>query len=88
MGRFDKAIADYDKAISLNPRDSQAYNNRGRIFEKMGELDKAIADFDKAVALNPSNAEAYNNRLGALGKKSGGPAKQGWTAKTMKNEAH
>ena len=84
MGRYDKAIADYDKAISLNPRDSQAYNNRGSLFEKIGQLDKAIADYDKALALNPSNAEAYNNRQNALLKKSGGPLKQGHTAKSFK----
>ena len=62
LGSFDKAMADYEKAIALNPLDSEAYNNRGVAFAKIGQLDKAIADFDKAIALNPSLSEAYLNR--------------------------
>jgi tetratricopeptide (TPR) repeat protein len=62
MGRFDKAIEDYDKAIAVNPFWSAAYYNRALIFDRMGRFDKAIEDYDKAIALNPSDPNAYNNR--------------------------
>ena len=62
MGRFDKAIEDFDKAIALNPSYLDAYNNRGLVFEEMGKFDKAIEDFDKAIALNPSDPDPYYNR--------------------------
>jgi len=47
MGRFDKAIGDYDKAISLNPSYTEAYYNRGLVYSNMGRFDKAISDFQK-----------------------------------------
>jgi len=62
MGRFDKAIEDYDKAIAVNPFWSAAYYNRALIFDRMGRFDKAIEDYDKAIALNPSDPNAYYNR--------------------------
>jgi len=70
MGRFDEAIADFDKAIALAPSDHQAYTNRGMLFGKTGRFDKAITDFEKAIALAPSRPEAYNN-LGIAYAKTG-----------------
>ncbi len=46
---YDKAIADYDKAIALNPKYADFYNNRGIAYNKKNEYDSAIADFDKAI---------------------------------------
>jgi tetratricopeptide (TPR) repeat protein len=59
---IDKAMADYSKAISINPDFIKAYNNRGNIYARKGEYDLAIADYDKAVNLKPDLAEAYLNR--------------------------
>ena len=70
-GDFERAIADYDKAIELNPNFVDAYYNRGLIYEKRGlgnilrgrdYFERAIADYDKAIELNPNFAKAYNNR--------------------------
>jgi Tfp pilus assembly protein PilF len=63
--QLDKAIADYDRAIVLEPNNDHAYNNRGIVFVKMGQVEKAIADYDRGIALNPLNYEAYFN-LGVL----------------------
>ncbi len=62
MGRLDEAIADFDRAVAMNPFFHKAYYNRGFVFDKMGRFDEAIADFDKAIASNPSFREAYYNR--------------------------
>jgi tetratricopeptide (TPR) repeat protein len=51
MGRTDKALEDYDKAIALDPFYSKAYATRGFVFEKIGQEEKAMADYDKAIAL-------------------------------------
>lgn len=59
--QFDKAIEDFDMAVSLEPYFSDAFLNRGNAFEKIGRFDKAIENFDKAIALRPSY-EAYFNR--------------------------
>ncbi len=61
-GEVDRAIADFEKVIALNPKDAAAYNNRGVVYGMKGEVDRAIADFDKVIALNPKDAKAYNNR--------------------------
>jgi tetratricopeptide (TPR) repeat protein len=62
LGKFDKAIEDFDRAISLNPWYIDAYNNRGMVFYELGKFDKAIEDLDRAISLNPSYVDAYNNR--------------------------
>jgi len=66
---YDRAIADFGKAIALNPEKAGFYNNRGNVNRRKGEVDRAIQDYDKAIALNPKYAKAYNNRGKAYGKK-------------------
>ena len=62
IGEYDTAIADFTKAIELNPDDHEAYNNRGSVYAKLEKYDTAIADFTKAIELNPDDHEVYNNR--------------------------
>ncbi|MGH6854589.1 MAG: tetratricopeptide repeat protein [Aestuariivirga sp.] len=61
-GEYDRAIADFDKAIALNPKYAKPYNNRGFAYYDKGEYGRAIADFDKAIALNLKYAKPYYNR--------------------------
>ena len=61
-GDYDSAIADYTKAIEIDPKDAKAYYNRGLIFNNIGEYYQAIADFTKAIEINPKYADAYNSR--------------------------
>ena len=69
---IQKAIADYDKAIELNPEYAGAYYNRGIAKRQLKQYKEAIADYDKAIKLNPKDANVYYNRGFAyreLGKK-------------------
>jgi len=58
----DSAIANYSKAIKINPKFAKAYNNRGIAYVWKKQYDLAIADFNKAIELDPKNGKAYNNR--------------------------
>ena len=56
------AIADYTKAIELNPNKAQIYYNRGAAKGILNDPYGAIADYTKAIELNPNKDDAYNNR--------------------------
>ncbi len=59
---YSGAIADYNKAIEINPRYAEAYNNRGLAKHKLKDYDGAISDFSKAIEINPRYGDAYTNR--------------------------
>ena len=61
-GDKDRAIADYNEAIRLNPNDADAYYNRGNAWSDKGDNDGAIADYNEAIRLIPQFANAYYNR--------------------------
>jgi tetratricopeptide (TPR) repeat protein len=64
-GKYDDAIADYDKAIALDPNVAIAYTNRGLAYGQKREVDRAIADYTKAIAIDPNFVLAYALRGGA-----------------------
>jgi tetratricopeptide (TPR) repeat protein len=64
-GDLDLSIADYNKALEINPTYSTAYNNRGLAYTRKGEYDRAIADFNKALDIDHKFAKAYANRASA-----------------------
>src|SRR5262245_48317152 len=61
-GELDRAIADYNEAIRLNPKDDLAYSSRGSAWAAKGDLDRAIADFNEAIRLDPKDADTYLQR--------------------------
>ncbi|MBW8813414.1 MAG: DUF3857 domain-containing protein [Caulobacterales bacterium] len=63
--RHAQAMADFDKAIALDPTLSGAYSARGLVKLGQNDVAGAKADYDKALALEPRNAQAYAG-LGAL----------------------
>lgn len=62
IGRYDKALSDYNKALSLEPNDARAYIDRGSVYYKLDNYQRAIADYNMAIELNPKNVAAYYNR--------------------------
>ena len=66
MNRIDEAIANYDRAIAIDPAYTHAYNNRGISLCMAGRFEEAVASYNKALVLNPFYAEAYFNRGIAL----------------------
>jgi tetratricopeptide (TPR) repeat protein len=56
------AVADYDKAIQLNPQCGGFYCNRGQSKFALSDMTGALADYNKAIELDPDMAIAYFNR--------------------------
>ena len=53
---YDQAIADFTKAIEINPKYAKAYDHRGVAYTSKGDYPRAIADVTKAVELSPKKA--------------------------------
>ena len=62
QGNCDKAIADYTRAIELNPKLAEAYNNRAYIYMVKKEYGAALADLNEALQLRPDYVNALMNR--------------------------
>lgn len=56
------ALKDYDKAIEMDPENSEFYTNRGATNARLGDYPRALEDLARALELNPGNDNAYLNR--------------------------
>ena len=64
-GEYDRALADLDKALGLDPKSAPALTARASIYLANGELDRAIADYDTAIQIDPGNGNAFLGRANA-----------------------
>jgi tetratricopeptide (TPR) repeat protein len=62
-GDLAAAIAAYTKAIELDGKFAEAYNNRGIAYMSQNDYAAAVPDFSRSIEIKPSDA-AYNNRGG------------------------
>jgi len=56
------ALADYTRALELNPRNAAACSQRGEIEAFQGDEAGARADFTRALELDPGSTETYSRR--------------------------
>ncbi len=85
----DHAIRVFAEAIRSNPKDADAYFNRGLMWKIKGEHDKAIQDYTAVIQLNPQDPHAHYNRGKAwISKKEYGKAIDDYTATIMHNPRH
>ena len=57
--RYRDAIADGDRAITLQPDSAEAFSVRGISYSYLGELDQALADCTHAVELDPQARHSH-----------------------------
>jgi len=62
LGQLDRAMADCDRALALDPKNAVALCDRGNVFLGKKDPAKAMADYDQAILLDPKQAGAYYNR--------------------------
>ena len=68
QGETDKAIAEFQAALGLEPDNAIAHNNLGAIYLDQGQLDQAVAELQEAIKLDPAYSLAYANLCGAYTK--------------------
>jgi tetratricopeptide (TPR) repeat protein len=61
-GDANGAIADFSRAIELDPKSLSASYNRGIARLQKGDYNGAIADLSRAIELSPATADYYNDR--------------------------
>jgi tetratricopeptide (TPR) repeat protein len=92
----DRAIADYDTVLWLDPTLADIHNSRGELWRKAGDRRKALADFAAALKFKPDHAAARANykdlsleieRLGALLAVAGKPSFNCATARRAAEKA-
>jgi tetratricopeptide (TPR) repeat protein len=68
FGDLAGAIADYRRAIELDPKSvpatklESAYHNSGIVRFERGAYDAAVADLSRAIELKPNDQDLYNDR--------------------------
>ncbi len=57
-GKYDEALAEFERAISVNPRMTTAYLGAGDIYRQKGDYDSAEKRYGKAAEIEPQNFDA------------------------------
>ena len=70
FGGFDKAFAEYGKAIEVNPQSVEAYRSRAELYEFLEDYDMAVTDLNTAISLSLALQEfdigLYSRRASTL----------------------
>ena len=70
LGRYQEAVADYDIALTLTPKDSLAYVDlstaRSETLLRMGEYERVIAEAREGLKLSPDHPVLQYHIFGAL----------------------
>jgi tetratricopeptide (TPR) repeat protein len=59
---FERARADFDAVIRLDPKAVIRSESRGRAYAGLKEFDKALKDFGEAIRLDPKYFSVYESR--------------------------
>ena len=60
LNQWGKAIADYTKAIEINPKHELAWGNRGVCHSYLGNFDNAIWDITMCLKIDPGSIHQLN----------------------------
>jgi len=65
-GAYEKAMAQYRKAVAIDPEYGEVYNNIGNIYARRGAYSEAETLYRKAIELQPAYGMPYYNLAVAL----------------------
>ena len=53
--KIDEGLADFNESLRLDPKNVEALEYRGLLFEELGKYDKALADHRRAMEIAPND---------------------------------
>ena len=59
LKKWDLALDDYNRAIEIDPQNTDAYNNRASLYGELKKYDLALADFNQVLKIDPNYPNAY-----------------------------
>lgn len=62
IGRYNEAIADYDKALAIQPQHPVTLNNRAWALFKMGRIAEALPDVEQSIRRDNRSQHAFDTR--------------------------
>ncbi|MGA8300226.1 MAG: tetratricopeptide repeat protein, partial [Terriglobales bacterium] len=60
-GEIDKAIEDYEKAITATPNHADSHYNLARLLAAKRNYDEAIRQYREAIRINPNDPDVHSN---------------------------
>ncbi|MDP4178775.1 MAG: tetratricopeptide repeat protein [Bacillota bacterium] len=66
LEKYDEALVQYNKVISINEKASVPYNNKSFVLSKLKRYNEALECAEKAIELDPHMSYAYKNKAEAL----------------------
>jgi tetratricopeptide (TPR) repeat protein len=61
-GQYNEAMKVFDKAIELNPQNSDAWTGKGLVFEGLNKPEEAMNAYDKALEIDPNDPIALQSK--------------------------
>ena len=58
LGREREAFSCFDKAIELDPNNTEAWRRKGDTMSRLGRFSEALECYDRALKINPKDAKA------------------------------
>jgi tetratricopeptide (TPR) repeat protein len=66
QGRSDEGMAQFQKALKIDPNLAEAHYNLGNVLARLRRFDDAAAQFRQALKIAPDDPKAYNNLATAM----------------------
>lgn len=63
---YDAIIADFDRALAIDPQNASALNWRGFAYGSVGNLEVSLASFSRCLELEPFYSPCIANQVGVL----------------------
>ena len=66
QGRHEDALGAFDECLKLDPKNADAWNDKGLALSRLGRHEDALRAYDECLKLDPKNINAWYNKGVAL----------------------